>query len=245
MFNYKTIYLVLFGFSMFASTIASQAENYKAPKSKVFPQLNVPMMLRHLNLIEPSATAIVRVGAEGKILGHIFIKADHIDLLPVAEKGLQRAEFEPAQLEGESVVGDLKMEIHFANPRKQFDQTAQMSIGDHIQENIQRLSKTEKALTTSLPQELDQPLSILDQGKSIVPVDKSDNPIKGDVLYEFYIDPEGIPQLPKVISSDGPAFSKAALFQIESMKFEPPLRDGKPTVVKVRLPFNYKYVEAK
>lgn len=62
----------------------------------------------------------------------------------------------------------------------------------------------------------------------------------GQALIEFYIDQAGHAQLPRIVSSSEPAFGYAAAQAIAQWKFEPPRKDGKPVVVKVRVPVVFK-----
>ncbi|MBE35455.1 MAG: hypothetical protein CMI16_07860 [Opitutaceae bacterium] len=58
---------------------------------------------------------------------------------------------------------------------------------------------------------------------------------------EFYIDEAGHPELPRIVSSSEPAFGYSAVQAIAQWIFEPPLKDGQPVVVKVRVPVVFKH----
>lgn len=64
--------------------------------------------------------------------------------------------------------------------------------------------------------------------------------MNGEALIETFIDEFGYTQLPRIISASDPAFGYAACQAIAGWQFEPPLKDGKPVVVKVRIPVEFK-----
>jgi TonB family protein len=88
--------------------------------------------------------------------------------------------------------------------------------------------------------DLDNKITILEQIAPIFPRLQSDVATSGQALIEFYIDKYGHAQLTRVISASEPAYGYAACQAIAQWQFEPPLKDGKPVVVKVRVPVVFK-----
>ncbi|NDV63416.1 hypothetical protein G0Q06_13200 [Puniceicoccales bacterium CK1056] len=233
------ILLTLLVTQVLAPPLPAGSEGYHPPVAETFPDLLMPVNLRHLNIRNPSVTAIVRIGTDGEILDHVVISASHAQLIGPAERALKFARFQPAHDETGTLVADLNLEVHFRDPGREIAGTIAMSVTDHIDENIQGLAHTQPAMQMSLPDELDKPLSVSGDGEILVPVDADDQPVKGRAVIELYVDAQGIPRLPKILVSDHPAITKAALHRIEGLRFEPPTRNGLPTVVKARLPFNF------
>jgi TonB family protein len=88
--------------------------------------------------------------------------------------------------------------------------------------------------------ELDAKIRPLRRQKPMFPRLAQANADTGNALIEVYIDQEGQAQLSRIVSSSELAFGYAAAQAIVQWQFEPPLKDGKPVVVKVRVPVNFK-----
>lgn len=101
-----------------------------------------------------------------------------------------------------------------------------------------RLEGDDAAFTKST--ELDSKIKRLEQRAPRFPRLAKVDVDHGDALIELFIDQEGHAQLPRIITSSEPAFGYSACQAIASWRFEPPLKDGKPVVVKVRVPVEFK-----
>lgn len=63
----------------------------------------------------------------------------------------------------------------------------------------------------------------------------------GSAIIEFYIDEEGLAVLPRTVSATHESFGYAACQAVSGgWRFKPPLKGGKPTIVKVRVPVAFK-----
>jgi TonB family protein len=62
----------------------------------------------------------------------------------------------------------------------------------------------------------------------------------GHAEIEFLIDRDGRARLPNVVSATDEAFGWSAATAVSQWVFKPPLRKGQPTVVRVRIPFEFK-----
>ena len=91
----------------------------------------------------------------------------------------------------------------------------------------------------SKPGELDSPLR-LRQGKIRIYTSEEGVRQSGQCLVEYYVGPDGNVHFPYIIKSDHEDLSMSALLTLEATVFEPPLRNGNPTCVKIRQPFNFK-----
>jgi TonB family protein len=61
----------------------------------------------------------------------------------------------------------------------------------------------------------------------------------GEALVELFIDERGDVQMPSVVTSSRPEFGYAAVQAVATWQFEPPMKDGKPAVTRVRVPFKF------
>ena len=194
----------------------------------------VPMALRSLNLRDPAASALVRVGRTGEVVDLVVIEATHRGLIAAAERVLRGAEYEPGAVDGVATVMDLRVKIEFSQP-----QAVPQSVTDHVEATIERLQSTGLDYVLATPRELDEPLAMIAEGPRVVPVDPSGNVIPGRAVLEFYVDRTGTPRMPEVVSSDHAQITAAAVQILETLRFAPPLRDAQPTLVKVRMPFDF------
>ncbi len=87
---------------------------------------------------------------------------------------------------------------------------------------------------------LDGALVPLKQKAPVFPKALQDKAGAGEAVVDFYIDQQGFAVLPRIVSASDPAFGYAACQSIDTWSFQPPLREGKPTVVKVRIPVNFR-----
>lgn len=87
---------------------------------------------------------------------------------------------------------------------------------------------------------LDESLVPLKQLTPTFPQSLREKTSVGSATIEFYIDEQGSAILPRIISATEEAFGYAACQAIASgWRFKPPLKNGKPTVTKVRVPVNF------
>ena len=83
---------------------------------------------------------------------------------------------------------------------------------------------------------LDRPLEVVSQVAPVFPLQLVNQVESGTAMIEFFVDEKGFAEVPRVVSASDPAFGYAACQCISVWKFKPPLKGGKPTVVKVRVP---------
>lgn len=87
--------------------------------------------------------------------------------------------------------------------------------------------------------QLDQPIKPVRRKAPVYPSALLAAGRKGEAEIEFFIDEKGRAQLPAILSATEPEFGYAAAQAIAGWRFEPPLRDGKPAVVRVRIPLDF------
>ena len=59
-----------------------------------------------------------------------------------------------------------------------------------------------------------------------------------EVLIEFYLDEDGMVQLPNVISPESDDLTWLLLTQVQRWQFQKPMKDGKPVITKLQLPIS-------
>jgi TonB family protein len=86
---------------------------------------------------------------------------------------------------------------------------------------------------------LDTPLQVVSHQKPIFPRQLQGTHREGSATVEFYVGKDGRVLLPRAISATEPAFGYSACQSVAAWRFNAPLRNGKPVVVRARIPINY------
>ncbi len=221
-----------------------EAQDYSPPK--LLHRLEVPISedLRHLHLENPMVVYRVVVHADSTILDYLATEATHFDLLESAEKKLSAAEFEPAKMDGKPVTGKIAIAVIFFDPVQRAWQMGGISMPmgsssiEGIDRRINMVAAEKNRYVESLQNELDEPLRMLKS--ELCMVHPPGEPMEtGKVTVEYYVNRKGEVRLPRIIKSDGQYLSLSALETLKRTLFAPPSRNGMPTYVKVRQPFNF------
>lgn len=86
---------------------------------------------------------------------------------------------------------------------------------------------------------LDNPLQVVRHSSPVFPRTLQEKLREGSATVEFYIAKDGQVLLPRAVSASDPAFGYSACQSVAGWKFTLPSRNGKPTVVRARIPINY------
>ncbi len=147
---------------------------------------------------------------------------------------LESARFQPATRKKKPVATKMNFKINF-DPY-----SGDVRITNSAASILKKLRlEGSKAKFTST-KALDQKLTIVTRKSPMPPRLGTPEETEGTALIEFYIDEQGNTALPRVYKTDHPGFGYAAVQAIAQWKFEPPLKDGQPVVVKVRVPVVFK-----
>ncbi len=201
-----------------------------------------PQHVLHLPIREPKARYLVRVDRDGTVADYVCLEASHPELLRRGAARIERAVFKPATMNGEPIVADTVAIVHFTDPTEQY--TVVQSGLEHIESMLYEMRPGDRdapGFRESGPNELDAPLELVDRKDQYKPVDDEGEPVLGKAVISGYVDHEGRVRMVRVHSSEGhEAVEAAALQSFLGWRFEPPKRDGDPTVVPVRMPFVYR-----
>ncbi len=77
------------------------------------------------------------------------------------------------------------------------------------------------------------------QGPPVYPTALKKAGQPGEAVIEFFVDAKGDVQLPRIVSSTATEFGYAAVQAVATWRFEPPKRNRKRTVVRVRGPVEF------
>ncbi len=87
---------------------------------------------------------------------------------------------------------------------------------------------------------LDEPLKPVSRRPPAFPKSLPRDVTSGDARIEFLVDEDGRARLPRIASCSQPAFGYAAIQAVAEWLFEPPHVKGRPSVVRVIVPFEFK-----
>lgn len=91
--------------------------------------------------------------------------------------------------------------------------------------------------------DLDKPLVPLEKDEPLFPLALRETHKTGAVVVEFFVDREGITQLPRVVEASHEDFGYAAVQTVAAWRFEPPKKNGKPVVVRTQMPLTFQFPE--
>lgn len=221
------------------TVLAEETPTLLLPKPEKPLVAILPTALRHLNQENHHADIVARVGTDGRVIDAICVEATHPGLIGRGLQTLKAATFQPGQEDGESFIADVQVRVHFRDPSLQVSESVYQSGVDHLGNVLSSDSPEDWAYSLTAARELDAPLRIVSQSETFIPTNESGDPAYGSVRVEFYVDHEGIPRLPKVLKADNPMVADAALRTLQQTRFNEPAEGGRPTVVKVTMPFKY------
>jgi TonB family protein len=73
----------------------------------------------------------------------------------------------------------------------------------------------------------------------VYPADLVKEGVGDQMVLEFFIDEEGAVQLPHIVEAKNDELAWIALTAVSRWYFEPPLREGRPVITRVRLPMTF------
>ena len=205
----------------------------------------IPSKLKSLDIRNPHVKFKVVVDAKGEIADYLPIEASHHLLLDKAiEKLKEDANFIPAQSNGANAIGYISVVVAFYYPEQRaWKSGAGMlpmggTVSDAVANKIYQSNSSRYIYEEAKVSELDSPLQIVDtKFHQITP--EGEKPAKGSVMAEYYVDPKGEVRLTEILSSDDEYLSMSVLKTLKETQFSPPKREGTPTFVRVRQPFNF------
>lgn len=89
--------------------------------------------------------------------------------------------------------------------------------------------------------DLDQRLVAVENDPPVFPLALRETHTTGVAVVEFFVDRAGVPQLPRVVEASHEDFGYAAVQAVAGWRFEPPMKNGKPVMVRAQVPVEFKY----
>jgi TonB family protein len=174
-----------------------------------------------------SCTAEFTVDAQGTPREIAILNATHPDFGGAFTAAIEAWAFQPAQND----QGPVAVRIRAVHEFAQRSDLAEFRLGARLKPGAEGIAG---------PAGLERKLQPLWRGFPVYPQALLERKPSGEALIEFIIDRDGRARLPLVVSATDEAFGWAAATAVSQWVFEPPVRNGQPTDVRVRIPVGFK-----
>jgi TonB family protein len=172
------------------------------------------------------------IGPAGRITASQLLGASHSEMGQAALAMIDTWEFTPPKKkDGTPCYAALTIKHEFK------PHSGDVPVSDEARKVLGKLEKNPAEIVSF--KELDRPCQPLSRRPPVYPTRLLKAGQPGDALIEFFIAPNGDAELPSIISSSAPEFGYAAMQAVATWRFEPPLKGGKPTTVRVRIPIEF------
>jgi hypothetical protein len=242
--QYMAVVCVILMALITSSAEEPQKDGFKPAKPVRPIETTIPYEIKHLHLNDPSVLFHVLIEDNGTVIDYLAIDATHHILLELAEKALLKANFKPAQKDGNAVSSKLAVRVWFFDPEQRAMKRGMIGLKggttslDTIDRRLYQSKRETFRYKESMQGDLDKPLRML-ESKLLLIHPEGEPMQKGRVVVEYTVDHAGRVRLPEIVETDGEYLSLSAISSLRETVFAPPTCDGKPTYVRVRQPFNF------
>jgi TonB family protein len=199
-------------------------------------QPEFPMNVDTMALTEGEARIVFSIDHEGRLADLLVASYSHRSFADEAVRVLRAWRYEPALQYGEPIGVRASMTFRF-EAKGQVISTLAI---DSMTSMFSALAGATVTNRVASPDELDAPVTTLQVVKPRHPgMGRRNDLSAGRVVLDFYIDEEGRPRMPVVLSSDDSAFAEAAVEALGGWRFVPPTRRGQPVLVRVQQAFSF------
>ena len=192
-----------------------------------------PLGLR-MEGVEGHAVVYFLISVEGRAFDFVTFAASDPAFAKATIRAAKRSRFAPALVRGRPSVSRFQSRQIF-----KIDPSNPLGGGNFASPRASASKDT--GYRVSELRELDTPPQALEVVAAEYPEAMIENDASGQVLVEFFIDPEGGVHAPKILSSSNGRFAMAAFESIRQWVFEPPLRKGRPVWARVYQPFFFNH----
>ena len=212
------------------------ASNWGDRPLQIIQSLDVqfPAALLMQGITEGEVRVVLNVDAEGQLADCLVLAYTHPELVTELLSAMRDWRYQPSYSHGEPTGARAEVAFSFqargtilsVTPIEDFNAKFLRMAGTQTISLVCKVSELDKlpeAVSLVTPR---HPLSALRPELSA-----------GRVLLDFYIDPEGRPRMPVVISASHEAFAVAAVEALTQWRFAPPTREGRKVAVRVRQQF--------
>lgn len=184
-------------------------------------------------VVTGSAELLINIDQDGHLGDWLVVSYTEKPFADEAIWALRQWRFRPARIDGQPVGCRFRLAFSFTAKGK-LVLTEATGLLDNFITGVIGLPTTRLLCT---PRELDRPVATLQAVAPLDPAAFTRSPAGGRVLVDFYVDQEGRPRLPVIVSSTEELYAKAAVNALAQWRFQPPTRTGRPVAVRVQQEF--------
>lgn len=184
-------------------------------------------------VVTGSAELLINVDQDGHLGDCLVVGYTQKAFADEAVRALRQWRFHPARIDGQPVGCRFRLAFTFTAKGK-LVLTEATGLLDNFITGIVGLPTTRLLCA---PRELDRPITALQAVAPLDPAAFTRSPAGGRVLVDFYVDQDGRPRLPVIVSSTEELYAKAAVNALAQWRFQPPTRTGRPVAVRVQEEF--------
>ncbi|WP_221029555.1 energy transducer TonB [Actomonas aquatica] len=190
-----------------------------------------------LRRMDGYARAVIEVDEQGQLVDYLIVEASHDYFVEGAINLIKHSIYRPAMVDGRPVPLRAELPIEFTVDGITINSDFQSIVDLYLQGGHARDRQTVFQATL---QELDAiPVPIAVAAPSF-PSELAQQGIVGKVVIDFFIDQAGKVRMPAIAAKDHEQLGTLALEAVRTWRFEPPLRDGHPVIVRVRQEFMFR-----
>jgi len=221
--------------------LIATAEETRPEKETTEPKLlkkgtfNYPKSLASKNIYNGYAEVIFMLSPKGKPYDVVVLETNHPLIGEAIRKTLPKCEYSPKMVYGEpqsARLGPVQMSVSYEKDSSVMDQL-------DFTTNRMDITKTEYHYKIPAINKLDAMPKPVEQFSPGYPESLIEEGIEGNVVVDFFIDPEGKVRCPGIHKSLHPEIDAAAYNAVQQWKYEPPMKDGKPSWTRARLPMRF------
>jgi TonB family protein len=220
-------------------TVIKAVDTKRKPAVTVAPQLK-----EKLNPVYPDKLLDANIAGEaevrflvneaGQVTFSKILTASHDEFGKALLAAIEAGKFAPAKTDG-------KPRSAFSTLKHTFDPMGGKAA--QMQRVEQQIVAKGGAAAPAKPKQLDLPLKPRIHVQPTYPTAIFREKQEGEAEIQCYINAEGVPLFPKVVSATREEFGYAAMQALSQWRFVPPTAGGKPCIVSVQIPLGFKLDE--
>ena len=195
-----------------------------------------PVTVLNLGITKGFANVVFIVDETGQQRDMVVASATHSAFGVAAIKAIQKWDYIPLQVDGKPQSCRVKVEVDYEH-RGGGTSIRPISINKALQ-SFEREIPLFDHYTVILGQ-LDHKPKLINDVSPVYPESLRKAKKSGLVVIDFFIDPTGNVRAPGIKMATNKEFAIAALVAVKEWKFDPPMKEGKPTHARVNQRFSF------
>ncbi|MDR1010354.1 MAG: energy transducer TonB [Opitutaceae bacterium] len=197
-------------------------------------ELGYPPSLTWQGITRGVVDLVFGVDGEGRLDDYLITSYTKPEFAKEVVAALKQWRFEPMRLDGVPVWSRAELSFSFEARGVVITRTVLDGV---TMLTASMLEASNRVHVLSRQSELDHPLAVANAVAPLYPAKLAESGRAGEVMVEFFVDEQGRVRLPVAEGGAHPWFGEAAVQAVMQWRFEPPMKKGWPTVVKVRQQF--------